>query len=129
MLTKWAVLPPFAVSETITVVAFLTFAIFLVSDRSARTAIHSEWRLVSLALLILVAFRIPLHGTFFHGMEYEDSYVYSVSSRSLPPLSNTVGSPYLIGTCVGGSFASCALWQTYSGHYIGYAAILRLATL
>lgn len=127
MLTEWAGLSPVLVSEIIVVIAFLTCAIFGVGDSNGRTAVRSHWRFLSLALLLVVIFRIPPHGTFFHGTEYEDSYVYAVSGHGVQ-MPSTSASPYLISTCVVGSLLSCESRQTYSGHYIGFPAVLRLAS-
>ena len=127
MLTEWAGLAPVHVSEFLAGVAFLTCAIFVVSDSYSRAAVRSHWHFLSLCLLILVVFRIPCH-VFFHGTEYEDSYVYGASGRAPQISRNSVGSPYLVSTCVIGSIESCESWQTFSGHYIGYPSILRLAS-
>jgi hypothetical protein len=127
MLTQWAGLAPVDVAEFLAVIAFLTSAILVLSDSYSRSAIRSNWQFLSVCLLILVAFRIPLHA-FFHGTEYEDSYVYGASEREPQISNNSVGSPYLVSTCTIGSIQSCESWQTFSGHYIGYTSVLRLAS-
>lgn len=78
--------------------------------------------------MLLAAFwRIPFEGHFFHGLEYEDAYVYAVAGRYLSEgevTSNTASSPYLITVCAVGNWNNCRLSDTFSGHFVGYPFII-----
>ena len=69
-------------------------------------------------------------GGFFHGLEYEDSYVYTVAGRQMAeqfriePSGATL--PYSINVCAVGSLTSCRLSDNYPEHLIGYPYILSV---
>ncbi len=82
-------------------------------------------------MLLLLAFvwRMPLDGRFFQGLEYEDSYVYTVSGRylneGLISCDPTI-SCYLTTVCAVGNWNSCKISDTFSGHFIGYPFMIAL---
>ena len=55
--------------------------------------------------------------------------MYTVAARTpvSPKIDERIGSAYLISTCVVGSLDNCEHFETYSGHYIGWPAIIRIA--
>ena len=129
MLTNWLLLNPFAVAQSIVLIALSSGVVFVVTDLYLRTVVKAHWKLITLFVIMAAIWRLPFHDTFFHGLEYEDSYVYTVSARADLPrgVSQDVGSVYLTSTCVAGSLSSCEKFETYSGHYIGWPSIIRIA--
>jgi hypothetical protein len=130
MITAWFNLSPFIVAQWIASIAFLSCWLFFASDAFTRALWTRHWKVLLTAILIVIVWRIPLRSTFFHGLEYEDAYVYTVSGRQSIDLqqydSRNVGSVYLVSVCAVGNLGSCYLSQTYSGHYIGFPSIIRL---
>jgi hypothetical protein len=84
--------------------------------------------LVCVALVVL--WRIPTEGGFFHGTEYEDSYVYTVAGRQMAehlqikPSGATL--PYSINVCAVGSLTSCKQSDNFPEHLIGYPYIISV---
>lgn len=79
----------------------------LVGDGCLRTMFKTHWKTLAVVLILTLLWRIPTNGTFFHGLEHEDSYIYTVAGRQMAehvgPSSIAVDSPYSINTCeVGG---------------------------
>jgi hypothetical protein len=79
-------------------------------------------------LVLTLLWRVPPDGRFFHGLEYEDSYVYTVAARQV--LEHTAGNeapigfPYSISTCGAGSIHNCHEWQSFPEHLIGTAYVI-----
>jgi hypothetical protein len=69
-----------------------------------------------------------MDGTFFHGLEYEDSYVYTVAGRQMfehvGPTSAEF--PYSINVCAIGSLRSCQAWKSFPEHFNGYPYVISL---
>jgi len=97
--------------------------------------VESTWRaaLVENRLLLLglacvaLAFRVPLTGGTFHGLEYEDAYVYSAAGHQLAEGGAgipTPENPFLIRICVAGSVERPFKLATYSGHLTGYPTLI-----
>ena len=83
--------------------------------------------LVFLALI----WRLPFEGHFFYGLEYEDSYIYSVAGRYLSAgdyLCNPPNSCYLTTVCAVGNLNACEKTETFSGHFIGYPFMIAVAS-
>jgi Dolichyl-phosphate-mannose-protein mannosyltransferase len=74
------------------------------------------------ALCCCVLWRWPHGGEFFHGLEYEDAYLYTVVARQA--LFQPFGDTYLTTVCAVGSLVHCSVAETYSGHFIGYPYLL-----
>jgi hypothetical protein len=86
----------------------------------------------SLHLGFVLVWRLPMNGEFFHGLEYEDSYVYTVAARQIfehaligPP---SLEHPYSISVCAAGSFASCSNSETFPEHFIGDPYLVSLCS-
>ena len=99
-----------------------------VFDRRTRAIVKSHWKLIVALLLITLFWRIPPDGKFFHGLEYEDSYVYIIAARQMqlhvgPPSSEF---PYSIGACAVGSLRDCQEWESYPEHFVGYPYVLSM---
>jgi hypothetical protein len=106
----------------------LTSSLCFVTDRWLYTMLKAHWKLVLILLVLVVSWRLPTGGTFFHGLEYEDSYVYTVAGRQI---FEHVGStsaefPYSINVCAIGSLKSCQSWESFPEHFIGYSYVISL---
>ena len=97
----------FTIAEVVATSSFLSVALFLATDAPTRSIIRNHWKVLLLLVCMTTLWRWPFNGTFFHGLEYEDSYVYTAAARAPAPpkISEGVGSAYLISTCVVGSLA------------------------
>jgi hypothetical protein len=71
-----------------------------------------------------------MQGGFFHGTEYEDSYVYTVAGRQMADHiriePSATALPFSINVCAVGSLASCKQYESFPEHLIGYPYILSL---
>lgn len=102
----------------------------IVLDPWYRTVYIRDWRPLALFTLLIFVLRWPSEGAVFHGLEYEDAYVYSVVGRQLAlgsaiPVPDEMSS-YLTTVCSVGSLESCAETNTYSGHYIGLPYVISV---
>jgi hypothetical protein len=102
----------------------LALAASIITDRLARKTIRDHWQLIMVLVLLVLSWRIPWDGIFFHGLEYEDSYVYTVASRQMVeiggPRQTATEFPYSIHVCALGSLKSCEEWEPFPEHFIGY---------
>ena len=79
----------FTQSEALGVVTTLFWGSVLTSLASFLTDsyLHSllkvHWKLLLVCTTLVLIWRIPAEGGFFHGLEYEDSYVYTVAGRQM----------------------------------------------
>jgi hypothetical protein len=90
-----------------------------------------NWRFICIIILLGILWRLPFDGHFFFGLEYEDSYIYTVAGRHLDSGSQRCApdnSCYLTTVCAVGSWESCKALETSSGHYIGYPFIIAAAS-
>lgn len=106
-----------------------SLACFL-TDSYLHKVIRSYWKPLLVFIVLVLLWRIPTDGHFFHGTEYEDSYVYTVAGRQLAEHFDIEPSrttpPYSINVCSVGSLASCRESENYPEHLIGYPYILSV---
>lgn len=107
-------------------------AISICIDPAAHGFVRQHRAMVLTLIALTVVFRIPPDGRFFHGMEYEDAYIYTVAGRqiiaaSAPPV-RQAGTPYSVSTCALGSIASCEVWEPFPEHLIGYPYLIAVAS-
>jgi len=100
------------------------------TDRYLHSLLKTHWKVVLLSLGLVLLLRIPTEGAFFHGMEYEDSYVYTVAGRQLAEhlriAPSGVTLPYSINVCVVGSLSSCKQYDNFPEHLIGYPYVISV---
>jgi hypothetical protein len=123
----------------LSIVAFLFWAGTIASilcfliDRQLHGILKQNWKMVLGTLILVAAWRLPLEGRFFHGLEYEDSYVYTVAGRQIAehvgPTIPTGDTPFSLSTCAAGSLANCQSWEPAPEHLIGYPYVISLASL
>jgi hypothetical protein len=86
--------------------------------------------LVSLGFVLV--WRLPLNGEFFHGQEYEDSYVYTVAARQIFEHTRigpaSMEHPYSISVCAAGSLTSCLNSETFPEYFIGDPYLVSLCS-
>jgi hypothetical protein len=76
-----------------------------------------------LLLLIFIAIRLAFVNNPFWGLEYEDSYIYNVSSRIFNKV-DIHPDPFKTKSCLFGSINDCKEVGTYSGHLISFSLLL-----
>jgi len=105
-------------------------AISICIDPATRAFVRQHRAMVLTLIALTVAFRIPPDGRFFHGMEYEDAYIYTVAGRQIiaapAPPARQAGTPYSVSTCALGSIASCEVWEPFPEHLIGYPYLIAV---
>jgi uncharacterized membrane protein len=108
----------------------LTSFVCFLTDSYLHKVIKANWKPLLVLIVLVLIWRIPTDGEFFHGTEYEDSYVYTVAGRQMAghfhiePNGATL--PYSINVCAVGSLASCRTSDNYPEHLIGYPYILSV---
>ena len=106
-----------------------SFASFL-TDRHLHSLLTAHWKLILFCIALVLLWRIPTGGGFFHGTEYEDSYVYTVVGRQMaehfPIEPSGATLPYSINVCSVGSLTSCQQSENFPEHLIGYPYILSV---
>jgi hypothetical protein len=63
--------------------ALISCLVFFATEREFLEALRRRWLPLGLILFLALVWRLPFEGHFFYGLEYEDSYIYSVAGRSL----------------------------------------------
>jgi hypothetical protein len=123
-------------SDALGVVKILLWASALTSltcfltDRYLHSLLKTHWKPMIICVALVVLWRIPTEGGFFHGTEYEDSYVYTVAGRQMAehlqiaPSGATL--PYSINVCAVGSLTSCKQSDNFPEHLIGYPYIISV---
>ncbi len=100
------------------------------TDRYLHSLLKAHWKPILLCVAVALIWRIPTEGGLFHGLEYEDSYVYTVAGRQMAEhvqIKPTEGAlPYSITVCAVGSLASCKESGNFPEHLIGYPYVLSL---
>ena len=100
------------------------------TDRHLHSLLKTHWKLILFCVALVLLWRIPTEGGFFHGTEYEDSYVYTVAGRQIGEHFRIESSgptlPYSINVCVVGSLTSCKRSDNFPEHLIGYPYILSV---
>jgi hypothetical protein len=116
--------------ETLFWASVLTSFVCFLTDSYLHKVITTNWKPLLVLIALALIWRIPTDGDFFHGTEYEDSYVYTVAGRQIAghfhiePSGATL--PYSINVCAVGSLASCRKSDNYPEHLIGYPYILSV---
>jgi hypothetical protein len=109
-------------------VASIASALCLAGDERLRAILRAHWKRLVLLLMLTLLWRVPTDGTFFHGLEYEDSYVYTVAGRQMSgnvgPTSVSADAPYSINVCEIGSLKACKQWESFPEHLIGYPYVI-----
>ncbi len=110
--------------------SILLSLVSFLSDRHLHALLKTHWMPILFCVALVLLWRIPTEGEFFHGTEYEDSYVYTVAGRQMAehfriePRGVTL--PYSINVCAVGSLASCKEADNFPEHLIGYPYILSV---
>jgi len=94
--------------------------------------LKTYWKTLAVLLVLTLLWRIPADGTFFHGLEYEDSYIYTVAGRQMAehvgPASIALDSSYSINACKVGSLKACQQWEPFPEHLIGYPYVVSVVS-
>jgi hypothetical protein len=123
-------LDPLSVVKTLFFGSIFASTMCFITDRWLHRCISRHWKLIVILLLLVLSWRIPTGGRFFHGLEYEDSYVYTIAARQMlengGPSSTSTEFPYSISVCAIGTLQSCQEWQSFPEHFIGYPYTVSL---
>ena len=103
--------------------------ISLVNNKHIIQIVVTHWKRLIIILAVAFLFKCPLNTSFFHGLEYEDAYVYKASARFFNYKKDFDVDPFLTTSCTTGSLNNYKSSATYSGHVIGYPYIIGLAYL
>jgi hypothetical protein len=104
----------------------------LLVDQYLHLLLKAHWRLILFCIALVLLWRIPMDGGYFHGTEYEDSYVYTVAARQMAegfqvvPTGPTL--PYSINVCAVGSLTACKQSDNFPEHLIGYPYVLSVSS-
>jgi hypothetical protein len=112
-------------------VALISCSLFLVAERQLLAALWAKRRWLGLLLLVTLLWRLPFEGRWFLGLEYEDSYIYSVAARYLNSGKRTCSpntSCYSTTVCVVGNLNSCEISEDSSGHFLGYPSVIAVVS-
>jgi hypothetical protein len=110
--------------------SILTALACFLTDRYLQELLGKYLKPLLIGIALVLIWRIPTEGGFFHGIEYEDSYVYTVAARQMAghfriePRADSL--PYSINVCVVGSLTSCRQSDNYPQHLIGYPFTLSV---
>ena len=116
--------------QTLAIVTILSSSCLLAVDFRGKKLLGRAFIMVLLVAAAAILIRLPVTSPGFYGLEYEDSYLYVSAARFIalhghippePPLS-----AYLITSCAVGSLAACQKRAAFSGHYLGYPALLAM---
>ena len=106
---------------------FLTVA----TQPQLRRSVGSPWKLLVFLVFATLLWRVPLDGVLFHGLEYEDSYVYTVAGRQIyDGVGQTTwadDTPFSFNVCEIGSLTNCQAWEPFPEHLIGFPYVISLA--
>jgi hypothetical protein len=111
--------------------ALISCLVFFTMEREFMEALRRRWLPLGLILFLALVWRLPFEGHFFYGLEYEDSYIYSVAGRSLDSGTRNCareGSCYLTSVCAVGNWNSCKVTETSSGHFVGYPFLIAIVS-
>ena len=111
--------------------ALISCLVFFATEREFLEALRRRWLPLGLILFLALVWRLPFEGHFFYGLEYEDSYIYSVAGRSLDSGTRNCareGSCYLTSVCAVGNWNSCKVTETSSGHFVGYPFLIAIVS-
>jgi hypothetical protein len=121
---------PLSIVKTLFWASVFTATSALAADRWLHRALKEHWKFVLALTVVVVIWRIPTSGSFFHGLEYEDSYVYTVAGRQIHEHVSSTGiavtAPYSIQVCEIGSLKACDKWEAFPEHFIGYPYIIAV---
>lgn len=111
--------------------AIVLSGVFLATSPQLRQALRENWKSLTFVILLAFIWRLPFDGHFYYGLEYEDSYIYSVAARYLasnPPHVDPATSPFLTTVCAVGNWSSCRNPETSSGHFIAYPFMIAVVS-
>ena len=83
-MTTWLIHPDaLTIVKTLFWASVLTSFVCFLTDSHLHKVIKANWKPLLVLTALVLIWRIPTDGDFFHGTEYEDSYVYTVAGRQL----------------------------------------------
>lgn len=124
--------------KPISIVALLFWGLVFAStisiarDLVLKRILARHWKRLLVFLILTILWRAPFKSGFFHGLEYEDAYVYTVAGRQMSERAEhpfvPAESPYSIDPCSIGSLLSCREWESFPEHLIGYPYVISVCS-
>lgn len=104
-------------------------SIYLLTNKIIRNIIRRYWHWLIIIFFACLLSQFPYNKRFYDGLEYEDSYIYKASARSIY-LGNYKYSeinPFFPTSCSYGSLNNCHLPGIHVTNYLGYPYIISRA--
>ena len=119
---------PIYLTGTIFVLSLITSLFFLANKQVVKKIIRKYWRILFILVFINLAIKYPFGNKYFDGLEYEDSYIYKVSARTMYEGSYQYSkiNPYYPTSCVFGSLKDCRQSAIFVTNFIGYPYLINL---
>lgn len=117
------------ITKIILLLNFIFVIILIYKDNFVSNIIKKHWKIILIIILINIIFKFTtnINGNFFYGLEYEDAFVFSASSRLITQnCQNDEMQSYQTNCCIWGSISDCYLTGQFSGHQIGYPSIISI---
>lgn len=112
---------------TIITLSLIVGFIALCTNPPASDLLRKRATWIVAAMVLAGAMKYPYAGHLFSGLEYEDSYIYAAAARGNISSESNASQPFLTEACSNGTVAACNYYSTYSGHVIGYSAVIAAA--
>ena len=80
-----------------------------------------------IVVLVSIAFKLMFIAHPFHGLEYEDAFVFSDVARYLQYSYNWNIDPFQTKSCMDGSLTDCNQFGTFGGHYMILPVVVFMA--
>jgi len=100
----------------------------IINNQHVRKIFTKYWKILIILILLNFVFKFPVNLKFFDGLEYEDSYIYKASARSIYEGNYhfSVINPYFPTSCVFGSINDCNYSAIFVTNYLGYPYLIYL---
>ena len=102
--------------------------LFIINNHHIRELLKNNWKLIIFLVLLNFIFKCPLNFEFFDGLEYEDSYIYKASARSIYENKYHISNVNLFfpTSCVFGSIDNCNHSAIFVTNFLGYPYVIYI---
>ena len=119
---------PVLVTGLFFIISTILSIYLIINNQHVRKIIVKHWKLLIILVLLNFVFKFPFNLKFFDGLEYEDSYIYKASARSIfeGDYKFSKINPYFPTSCISGSIKECNQPGIYVTNFLGYPYIIHL---
>src|SRR5262245_28338294 len=114
---------PFLLPVALLVICMLARLLLLIEGSELRSTAWKYRKWIVVLVMAGTVIKWP-YGAPFLGLEYEDAYVYSASAKFALHSVPITPTPYVLTGCSVGTLDDCQKQVSYSGHTIGFPAII-----